>query len=764
MDTTRLWSTFRRTALSLAALLLPTVLLPAVLASESAAGDGEIVLRAGLLARTISTEGGDLSTADLSVAGQSLLARPGEEFSARFQFASPNREPVGLTREEAGEIVTRAGFQKTDVLTVVDRARKDQQTVRWVEPITIRSGDWSEHFQIAVGRAPKPKDGPGRLTVEATARKSSPLQGMTIELVYEDYDDFPVIRKRVRIHNDGRRWLKVDLLAFDQFPLAEKFGSATLLTPAERGASSSVVALGAADRSTGLIAVSEIPSALRADCSTGTMGYAPEMFEWVLGPGERFESEPVFHFAYHGDVRKTISGASTPLDRAVERPFKAFLSRHVGVASGSGPTCSPLWCSWSNFGPAVDDATLRQQAEIAARCGFVGFQIDDGWQRDRLGTETCPEKCPDFDATCRYVREQGLKLGLWVSCFRTPESPDFKAVPGGASLPVRLRHDGLGMSFSSPWREYYVKDMVRLAKRYGAEYFKQDFTNIRFGDIAKGHESRTRAESLLRGLRGFLEAQDAMRRALPNLNAEITHEIYWGTPGVPCDVAALKHASLYHIPPNDYSGAGPTKVPFDPKSKAWDLDPEKMRELLLRGCFNARRRFFEHRGLPLQCVEYYAAATVNVRGSLTRLVQDRQVCSWLMGAPSVYAGDLTSLSEENVARYRELFAIVKRLQAAYEFYPRFQYSGVPEPTDDDWHWWGKLDDDGCGAVVVLRGAGGEEQREINVPWVVDGRKYRVVGLLGGKEYGVFTADELRAGAVQLRLPELGQEILELAKP
>jgi hypothetical protein len=232
---------------------------------------------------------------------------------------------------------------------------------------------------------------------------------------------------------------------------------------------------------------------------------------------------------------------------------------------------------------------------------------------------------------------------------------------------------------------------------------------------------------------------------------------------VPCDIAALKHVSLFHIPPNDYSGAGPTKTPFDADAKAWNLDPQKTREQLVRGCFNARQRLFAHRGLPLQCIEYYAAATVNVRGSLTPQVQDRQVCSWLMGIPSVFAGDLTSLTEENILRYRRSFDIVKRLQRDYDIYRHFQYSGVPEPTDTGWHWWGKLNGDGYGAVVVLRGSAGEQQRSVNIPWVVATRNYRVVGLLGATQYGTFTGEQLQSGAIRMTLPKLGQEILELAK-
>ena len=44
-----------------------------------------------------------------------------------------------------------------------------------------------------------------------------------------------------------------------------------------------------------------------------------------------------------------------------------------------------------------------------------------------------------------------------------------------------------------------------MSRRYGVRYFKQDFTNIKFGDAAEGHEGRTRKDSLLRALRERLE-------------------------------------------------------------------------------------------------------------------------------------------------------------------------------------------------------------------------------------------------------------------
>jgi len=254
---------------------------------------------------------------------------------------------------------------------------------------------------------------------------------------------------------------------------------------------------------------------------------------------------------------------------------------------------------------------------------------------------------------------------------------------------------------------------------------------------------------------------DIISDAAPDVVIQLTHEIYWGTPGVPCDIAALKHAHTFHIPPNDYSGAGG----WGRRAREWadnpNLSPERLREELIRGCYNARRRFYAHRALPLQSIEYYGAATVNVRGSLTPDVQRRQVCSWLLGTPNTFAGDLASLTEENIKTYRECFALLDKLNKKYSIYQHFQYSGVPAPTDDGWHWWGKLNEEGTGIVVVIRGRGGENERNINIPWVEREKRYQVFSCFSGRAIGNYAGGELIDGKLLISLPLLGQDILEI---
>jgi hypothetical protein len=133
----------------------------------------------------------------------------------------------------------------------------------------------------------------------------------------------------------------------------------------------------------------------------------------------------------------------------------------------------------------------------------------------------------------------------------------------------------------------------------------------------------------------------------------------------------------------------------------------------------------------------------------------------LMGVPAVFAGDLASLTAENIAQYRRRFDLVKRLERDYGIYRHFQFSGVPAPTDQDWHWWGKLNPEGNGAVIVLRGSAGAGERAVNIPWVQEKQTYRVHAQLSDVPLGKFTGRQLQAGALRLKLPPLGQEIIEV---
>ncbi|GAA4306216.1 hypothetical protein [Compostibacter hankyongensis] len=723
-----------------------------------------ITIKAGSLTRTIHIDSAGFRTTDIHIGRENLLNRAAKEMSLHFYHASPNREPEGM--EDHGENGIRqeaTAANQTDALNVSGKDTFRQDT-KWTDSTALSAAGFGAVFGYTRYTVSFPAPGTTRLTIRSRGIRGS-FRNVVVDVVYEIYQGYPAIRKWVTVTNNSAQWIKIDDLVMDDLELKPSFCHTTDFTPSERGAVSSIRGFSNEPATAGIIAVSEVPSALRSVESTGAMGYISSYFEWVLGPVESFTSEPVWMYAFNGERQTTLSGVSTPMDRTIEGDFQTFLYEKIGIKRDD-EGISPIWCSWSNFGALINDTLIRKMADIASAIGIRTILLDAGWSKGNTPSSGAPfstapdrDKFPDFAGTCRYITEKGLRLGLWLTCFRHPAyARDLKVLPHAYSLPRIERDGGLAMSFASRWRYYYANDLVDLHDRYGATYFKQDLTNIKFGDIAKGHDSRTRKESVLRGLRGLLESQDRAAASAPDIHLELTHEIYWGTPGTPCDVAALKHVPSFHVPPNDYSGAGKTKQPVN---DSWPYAPDSLRQQLLAGCWHVRSKLYAYRGLPLNAIEYYGAATVNYKGSLTAQVQRRQLCSWLMGAPNVFAGDLSSLTAENIRVYHDGFALLKKLNDRYGIYRHFQYSGVPAPTDKDWHWWGKLNEKGYGAVVVMRGSGGAARRQINIPWVQADRKYKVRLCFRDQSKGVYSGKELAQGKLTLSLDTYDQEIIAL---
>lgn len=755
----------------------------------------------GGLSRSLSIAEGNVTTTSFRLNGQELLSAPATELSFVVALASPNQAPVGIRAEESSEAPASAKEPLSypmKLLRGMTNDYPDTQGVRWVDARAIASSAWKSLFSAGEVETYRPKPGVTRLVTRQTAQ-SGELMGLGCDLIYEIYEGFPVVRKWVAFNNRGTRWLKLEKLQLEGITLKPEFRHRLALAPGAVDQAQtldldpnetvgpdyksqdwvvypSVIAFSNRDASAGIIATSEIPSAMREIRDDGSMGYRTALFEWVLGPGESFVSEPVFLYGFSGETRATVSAISTPRDRAVEGSFQKFLSQHIGLAAEGRQLHTPVWNIWEVSWRHVNDALLRRQAAVAARCGFKQIEVDAGWQWDELDARIDTKKFPDFADTVHYLDSLGLKLSLWISNYRSEGSLDLKAHPDGRVVPLIIKDrklgPGYGMSYASSWRNYFARDLISLHQQYGIIGFKEDHCNIRAGDIAFGHESRTRKESLLRGFRGMFEMQDMVQAMAPEVITNITHEVYWDRPNPGCDLAALKHGVSYHIPPNRHDGGEDVFMfkarGLKPTSEFYQGAPhaaagaQARRRAFIEGCRVAREQFYAHRALPLRSLQFSALITINQDGSLATEVQDRQVCSLLMGSPLLFSGDLTTLSSENVERYADRFRLLDRLEKTYGIYRFFQFSGVPAPTDTDWHWWGKLNDDGCGAVVVLRGSAGSDQRRINIPWVHSATRYVVTAAFTGKTLGTFSGTELQDGTLQLALPIYGQEILEIA--
>ncbi|WP_423126716.1 hypothetical protein [Gaoshiqia sp. Z1-71] len=732
------------------------------------ADGNQVIIQAGMLERSLRLTNSSVVTEMLSVNGNPVIAENQAEFSVTFSKASPDAEPQGIGySDQAGVEQEDAVKNQTDALNVAKEDNVNGQTVNWVDPVLVTGKQAGNLFDSVSYSILSPKNDTKRLVVSLVSSGKTGWEGISAEINYEIYEGFPAIRKWIRFSNQGQHWIKIDRLIIDEVEIGENYSSKTLLTPGSENIDPAIVAFSDSSASCGLILSSEAPSRLRLLSGQGALGYHPGFFEWVLGPGESFVSEPVLMYAFSGESYPTVSSVSTALDRCVEGDFKSFLNEKILQSTGK-KSIAPLFCTWTNYAAEINDSNMRIAADIAAKIGFTCFQLDAGWSDAGPGggwavstIRPVPEKFPDLNGLSSYIRSKNMKTGLWYSVFINELQADKNGnEPPLFSLPLIRRAGGLGLSLCyQKALEKYIDEIVYLHQTYQADYFKQDLSNLCYGDRACGHESRTLKESYLRGLRGLLATQDEIHRRAPGVWLQLSHEIYWETPGPEADIAVLKHADSYHSAPNEYWGAGNRKQLVD---GSWKYNVDSLQQKLKQGAFRSRDLMYRHRALPLDRIEVFGAVTTNFSGSLTPEIQDRQICSWLMGAPLSFSGDLTSLSNENMERYRSRFALLENLQQKYAVYSRFQFSGVPAPTDEGWHWWGKLNEEGCGAVVVLRGSAGENSQKINIPWVKARQKYKLTALLSGKHLGNFTGQQLQNGELQLSLSRWGQEIIELA--
>ena len=292
--------------------------------------DGRVVLSAGIMQRKLHVSKDGIFTTHLTVDNSSLIRFDTEEVSFRISKAVPNREPGPSNTGKSGVLnVEATEKQGTDALIIKKDEINSREAVDWsqsrfqdlenaenhsgMEDFTQWVGQrlftgktWSSVFDHPKIQTYKPSPEVTRLIIRTRSLSDETLAGFTGTLVYEVYDGYPVIRKWIEFRNNSKSWIKIDSLTIDDIRLAPEFLNQTALTPGERGSGPGIIAFSNQPQSRGVIVASEIPSALRQISEQGASGYAPEYFEWVLGPAEHFISEPIFIYAFSGEVKKTV--------------------------------------------------------------------------------------------------------------------------------------------------------------------------------------------------------------------------------------------------------------------------------------------------------------------------------------------------------------------------------------------------------------------------------------------------------------------------
>ncbi len=119
---------------------------------------------------------------------------------------------------------------------------------------------------------------------------------------------------------------------------------------------------------------------------------------------------------------KMVAKPATAADQIPTVKFIPPPALHKVPYNGLSKTPPMGWNSWNKFEEKVDDATVREIADVMVSsgmrdAGYIYLNIDDTWQGVRNADGVLPpnHKFPDMKALADYVHSKGLKLGIYSS-------------------------------------------------------------------------------------------------------------------------------------------------------------------------------------------------------------------------------------------------------------------------------------------------------------------------------------------------------------
>jgi alpha-galactosidase len=134
------------------------------------------------------------------------------------------------------------------------------------------------------------------------------------------------------------------------------------------------------------------------------------------------------------------------------------------------------WDSWG-YQRNIDEASLRAEAELAAKLGVELFIVDLGWAKKMGQWEEDPAKFPGgLRGFSDYVHSLGMKFGLhFVPLEADPDSPILQDNPHWVSSKTYLYHGAVSLCPSHiEVRDWVIREGISLIRRYNVDWVLQD--------------------------------------------------------------------------------------------------------------------------------------------------------------------------------------------------------------------------------------------------------------------------------------------------
>jgi alpha-galactosidase len=177
------------------------------------------------------------------------------------------------------------------------------------------------------------------------------------------------------------------------------------------------------------------------------------------------------------------------------------------------------WDSWG-YGEALDEQTLRQNADAAASLGIELFVVDLGWAR-RIGDwYEDPQKFPSgLRALSDYVHSRGMKFGLHFALAEAdPNSPVLQANPDWTSSETDDYYGAVSLCLSNkPAQDWLIGETVRMIDDYNVDWILQDGENMVKQCTKTTHTHAPHDSNYSNSVNGIDAVVEAVRAMRPNV-------------------------------------------------------------------------------------------------------------------------------------------------------------------------------------------------------------------------------------------------------
>lgn len=597
-------------------------------------------------------------------------------------------------------------------------------------------------------------------------RGRNDAKGLIVEVYYLLYPQLPVVRKWLRLINEGTGDLNIEAVNVEELQthlhyvhsvIYHDFCRMKHLGSFTGNWNDPVVVLHQSRECRGMALGNEAPGVLKRiayhtrhnnfEAGLTHPGQDFPFRKW-LAPGEEWVSPKTFVALYEDrdDGFQVIDGE-----------VNDFVRRHMYpqiVRTSEKPVF--VYNTWNPFRTFVSDTLVREVARAAAACGIREFIIDDGWAVNDHGITSemawgnnygdwnvDEQKFPGgFKPTFDYIRSLGMKPGIWMSIgSATEDAAVYKEHPEWFVInrdhqPGNLHQQGDDdfhtSCFGTDWVDYIRDVIVSMCRENGLAYTKLDFAIVSSayvndpaisGCYATDHPyHRDHQESFIVIYERLLELYDALHRECPDLFIDCTFE----TAG---KLQLMDYAIANHADGNwlsnfeEPSPTGPLKI----RQMAWWRSPVLPASSLVIG--NA----------PMDDPQFEFALKS------------------LIGTLPIVLGDPRKIPVEERMRYRAWSRWMEEMQEKYDYMSyRRDLPGFGEPREGAWDGWMRINNDTQegGIIGVFRHGALERSRQVFVKGLQPGQTYTVKQAPEGTVIHRASGETLMETGFPVEIPEL----------